>query len=270
LPRPVSLAHLTMLDATPLELIDAASASGFSHVGLRVVPPTPDPAWRSIVGDTQAEHEVKQRLATTGVKVLDVEAFWMGPDFRVEACRPAFALGAELGARYLVVICNDPDRARAIDNFARLCTLAAEFDLKPALEFIPYTHVARLADALQIVNAAGAPNAGLLIDLLHLSRSGGSSADLAQVPPALMHFAHVCDASAAIPATTDELRREARGNRLYPGEGALPVREFLAALPDSTPVAIEAPNPRYAHLSFAERAKRARAAMTRALGAFSE
>ncbi len=265
--RPISLAHLTMLDATPLELIDAASASGFSHVGLRIVPPTPDPAWRSIIGDAQAEREVEQRLAATGVKVLDVEAFWMAPDFCVEECRPAFALGAELGARYLVVICYDPDRARAIGNFARLCALAAEFDLKPALEFIPYTHVARLADALQIVNAAGASNAGLLIDLLHLSRSGGSPADLAQVSPALVHFAHVCDAPAAIPKTVDEMRREARGDRLYPGAGALPVREFLAALPDDTPVAIEAPNPRCAHLSFAERARRAHAAMAQALGA---
>ena len=265
--RPISLAHLTMLDATPLELIDAASASGFSHVGLRIVPPTPDPAWRSIIGDAQAEREVEQRLAATGVKVLDVEAFWMAPDFCVEECRPAFALGAELGARYLVVICNDPDRARAIGNFARLCALAAEFDLMPALEFIPYTHVASLADALQIVNAAGAPNAGLLIDLLHLSRSGGSPADLAQVSPALVHFAHVCDAPAAIPKTVDEMGREARGDRLYPGAGALPVREFLAALPDDTPVAIEAPNPRCAHLSFAERARRAHAAMAQALGA---
>lgn len=262
----VSLAHLTMLDAAPLELIDAAATAGFRHVGLRIVPPMPDPAWRSIVGNRQAEREVKQRLAATGVRILDIEAFWMGPGFRVEACWAAFALGAELGARYLVVICDDPERSRTIANFANLCTLAAEFGLKPALEFIPYTHVARLADALEIVRAAQGANAGLLIDLLHLIRSGGSPADLTQVPPALMHFAHVCDAPAAIPKTIDELRREARGGRLYPGEGALAVRAFLAALPADTPVALEAPNPRYAHLPFAERAQRAHGAMARALG----
>jgi sugar phosphate isomerase/epimerase len=262
----VSLAHLTMLDATPLELIDAAAAGGFSHVGLRIVPPVPDPTWRSILGDQQAERAIKQRLTATGVKVLDVEAFWMGPDFRAQACRPAFALGAELGARYLVVICDDPQRSRAIDNFASLCALAVEFELKPALEFIPYTHAARLADAREIMHAARAVNAGLLIDLLHLSRSGGSPADLSQLPPGLVHFAHVCDAPAAIPATTDGLRREARGDRLYPGEGQLPVGDFVAALPPGTPVAIEAPNPRYAHLSFRERAQRAYAAVMGAGG----
>lgn len=262
----VSLAHLTMLDATPLELIDAATAAAFSHVGLRIVPPVPDPAWRSIIGDRQAERQVKQRLAAAGVSVLDIEAFWMGPDFRTEACRPALALGAELGARYLVVICDDPERCRAIDNFGSVCVLAAEFGLKPALEFIPYTQVARLADALKIVQAAQNPTAGLLIDALHWSRSGSNLAELAQVPPGLVHLAHLCDAPAANPKTTDELRREARSDRLYPGEGALPVRAFLAALPVGTPVAIEAPNARYAHLPFAERAQRARSAMARVLG----
>lgn len=265
---PVSLAHLTMLEADPLELIDAAAVAGFPHVGLRIVPPVPDPAWRSIVGDAGAVRAVKQRLDATGVTVLDVEAFWMGPDMRAETWRPAFALGAGLGARFLVVICDDPERSRAIENFASLCAMAAEYGLRPALEFIPYTHVARLADALEIVQAAGAAsNAGLLIDLLHLSRSGGSPADLAQIPAGLVHFAHICDAPGEVPATTDGLRREARGARRYPGEGELPVADFLAALPADTPVAIEAPNPRYAHLSFKERAQLAYTAVSKALGA---
>jgi sugar phosphate isomerase/epimerase len=263
--RPVSLAHLTLPDATPLELIDAAAAAGFSHVGLRIVPPVPDAARPSIVGDVRTERAIGQRLSDTGVKLLDVEVFWLGPQTRVQDWKAALALGAGLGARYLVVICDDPDRSRAIDSFAELCALAAEFGLKPALEFIPYTHVARLADALQIVRSAGAANAGLLVDLLHLSRSGGSPADLGSIAPELIHLAHVCDAPAGVPPTADALRREARGGRLYPGEGALPVREFLAALPAGVPIAIEAPNPRYGHLTFAERAQHARVAMGQVL-----
>lgn len=262
--RPVSLAHLTLLEATPFELIDAAAAAGFSHVGLRLVPPAPDPTWPSVVGDPQAERTIKQRLSDTGVQVLDVEAFWLGPDTDVQAWAPAFAMGAALGARTLVVICDDPHRNRAIDNFGALAALADGFGLQPALEFIPYTQVARLADALEIVNAVGLANAGLLVDLLHLSRSGGSPSDLSPIA-APITLAHVCDAPAAIPATVDQLRREARSDRLYPGEGALPVRDFLAALPASTPVAIEAPNPRHAHLSFAERARLAHAGLAQAL-----
>ncbi|MCA1646004.1 MAG: hypothetical protein LC797_11255 [Chloroflexi bacterium] len=37
----LSLAHLTVLDATPLQLIDGAAAGGFELIGLRIVPPTP-------------------------------------------------------------------------------------------------------------------------------------------------------------------------------------------------------------------------------------
>ena len=109
--------------------------------------------------------------------------------------------------------------------------------------------------------SANAANAGLLLDLLHLSRSGGRPEDLTHIAPGLITFAHVCDAPAAIPQTVPELRREAREDRQYPGEGALPIGAFLAALPAGTPIALEAPNPRHAHLSFAERARLARASL---------
>ena len=42
------------------------------------------------------------------------------------------------------------------------------------------------------------------------------------------------------PASADAVR-EARAARLLPGEGELPLRELLAALPDGIPVAVEAP-----------------------------
>jgi hypothetical protein len=40
-PLRLSLAHLTVLDAHPLELIDAAAAGGFNSVELRIVAPCP-------------------------------------------------------------------------------------------------------------------------------------------------------------------------------------------------------------------------------------
>ncbi|MFM9846010.1 MAG: sugar phosphate isomerase/epimerase family protein [Hyphomicrobiaceae bacterium] len=262
----LSLAHLTLIDGSPVDLIDAAAAAGFSYVGLRVIAREPRPAWMPVVGNVQMEREIKRRLAATGTKVLDLEVFWLTPDFQVADHVPALALGGELGARYVVVICDDPDRSRAIENFARLCEAAKPFHIRPALEFIPYTQVVTLAHAVDMLQAASAANAGLLLDLLHLSRSGGSPGDLARVAPGLINLAHVCDAPAAIPQTISELRHEAREDRMYPGEGALPISAFLAALPAETPIALEAPNPRAAHLSFAERARHAYASMKRIAG----
>ena len=37
--RPLSLHHLTMLQAHPLELVEAAAAGGFDYCGLRLVAP---------------------------------------------------------------------------------------------------------------------------------------------------------------------------------------------------------------------------------------
>jgi sugar phosphate isomerase/epimerase len=75
----------------------------------------------------------------------------------------------------------------------------------------------------------------------------------------MIHYLHLCDAPAALPPDLAAIRREARAERFYPGEGQLPLAAFLAAAPD-VPVGIEAPDGRRAGLSFAEQARQARAA----------
>jgi hypothetical protein len=67
-----------------------------------------------------------------------------------------------------------------------------------------------------------------------------------------------------MPAPTDtaNLIREARTGRLLPGEGVLPLRELVAALPPGLPLAIEAPSRDTAHLPALERAQRAYRALT--------
>jgi sugar phosphate isomerase/epimerase len=122
------------------------------------------------------------------------------------------------------------------------------------LEFIPYTHVRSLADACSLLTEVAPANAGLLIDALHLSRSGGSPAEIAGYDPALFTYYHLCDAPAALPGR-EGLRAEARGGRLYPGEGELWLSEFIAAFPQDTPAAVEAPSSRYASMPPVERAR---------------
>ena len=57
----------------------------------------------------------------------------------------------------------------------------------------------------------------------------------------LFKYAQICDAVAAIPTESGDPIREARTGRLLPGEGALPLRDLVAALPAAIPLAIEAP-----------------------------
>jgi sugar phosphate isomerase/epimerase len=262
--RLLSLAHLTVLDADPVALIDAAAAGGFAAVGLRIVPPFPGETIVPVVGDAGMQHRIKQRLRDTGIAILDVEAIWLRPDTQIEALKPALETGAELGAKYVLTIGFDDDEARLLDNFGALCAAAHGYGLRTMLEFIPYSVLGTLQKAHDLLVAAAPANAGLLVDALHLSRSGGEPADIAAFDPALFSYVHLCDAPRVKPPP-ERNRDEARGNRLYPGDGELWLDAFVDAFAADTPVAVEAPVAAFSHLPAAERARRAGEATRRLL-----
>src|SRR5262249_26517959 len=134
---------------------------------------------------------------------------------------------------------------------------AQQYGLHVCLEFAIYTGVRTLADAVRVVKKSGRANASVLVDALHFSRSGGWPSDIAGVDASLFRYAQICDAAAVIPRESSALIREARGGRLLPGEGGLPLRELVAALPAAIPLAVEAPVRATAGLSALERAQRA-------------
>jgi sugar phosphate isomerase/epimerase len=265
----LSLAHLTILPADPLQLIECAAQAGFDAIGLRIQPPLAGDTIVPVVGDREMQRAIRRRLRETSLSLLDIEAFWIMPDTDMIAFRDAFAIGAELGARFVLVVGNDPDRMRLADRFAQLCDHARANALIPMLEFIPYSEVRSLSDAHDLIVDTRATNAGLLVDALHLGRSGGSPADIALYAPELFHYMHLCDAPAAAPSR-DGIRAEARGGRLYPGEGGLALARFISSFPAATPIAIEAPSARHRHLTLAEQAalaaRSARAVIAQANG----
>jgi sugar phosphate isomerase/epimerase len=251
----LSLAHLTVLDATPLQLIDAAVAGGFDFIGLRIVPPTPADAIVAVVGDQQLIRQIERRLDETGLRLLDAETFWLSPSTRIQDLVPACETAAQLSARYLLVVGNDPDESRLIANFAALCEAARPLGLKPVLEFVPFCQTRTLDAALRVIATAAQSNAGLLVDALHLMRSGGSPDDLRGIDPALLDYWQICDASTTPPADND-LRAEARTRRFYPGQGDLPIDAMLDRLPSNIPMSVEAPCGANAHLPIVERGRR--------------
>ncbi|HKU96282.1 MAG TPA: TIM barrel protein [Vineibacter sp.] len=240
-------------------MIAAAADAGFQSVGLRLVAPSHSDAFDSIIDDEASLRETERCLQSSGLCVLDVETLWLEPDTVIADFQPALETAARLGARFVQVVGNDPLKGRLIANVARLCQVVAPLRLQVMLEFIPYSEVKTLARAAEVIDATGESNAGVLIDALHLSRSGGSPAELATMAPALLPWAQICDAPRTAPAA-ERLRAEARRDRLYPGEGGLPLLELLAALPPDIPLSVEAPHARYRNLSARERARLAFAA----------
>jgi sugar phosphate isomerase/epimerase len=153
--------------------------------------------------------------------------------------------------------------SRLIAHFGALCDLAAGFGLGVDFEFMKFRLVGTLPQALEVVSRAARPNGKLLIDLLHLYRSGGTPEMLKRVPSAMIGSVQLCDAPRSPP---EDLVREAREGRLFPGEGDLPLRAFLEAVGADVPMSVEVPTASsWPDLSPFERAARGRVASHRLL-----
>ena len=129
--RKIGLAALTVLELPAAEQVSVAAQAGYTHVGLRLIP---------VAGQTLPPFdvaEVERRLADTGVRALDLEVFRLAPETNVGAFEPALATAERLGASELLVHGADPDAGRLVENFGRLCDLAARYHLAANLEPMP-------------------------------------------------------------------------------------------------------------------------------------
>jgi sugar phosphate isomerase/epimerase len=268
--RQISLAHLTVLDTTPPELVNVAAAAGFRTIGIRLTatPSVGVPPY-DCLHEGPMLRETLARLADTGVSVLDTEFLRFEPEYPVGIPEGFLEVSARLGAKHVLVMSAEPEDARTLERFGELCDRAAQYGLIVGLEFAIYTGVRTLAHAADVIARSKRSNASVLIDALHFSRSGGLPVHVASVDPALFRYAQICDAGPDMPAPADTpaLVREARTGRLLPGEGVLPLRELVAALPAGLPLAIEAPCRATAGLPALERARRAYRALADLVGA---
>jgi sugar phosphate isomerase/epimerase len=269
--RAIGLAALTVLEVSPLDQIAVAAEAGFTHVGLRLIPATPEEVRYPTIGDTPMIREILARLADTGIKVLDAEIIRLKPESAVAEYLPAMETAARVGAKHLLVAGNDPDERRLTDRFGELCDAAAQLGLTANLEPMPWTDVKTIVQAARILTAAGRANCGVLIDPIHFDRAGSRVADIAAVPPEWFRYLQLCDAPVERPADTAGLLFQARAERLFPGEGGLDLRGILRALPHDIPLSLEIPTEKLAQtVGAVERARRALAATKRLLQALDE
>jgi sugar phosphate isomerase/epimerase len=234
--RPIGLAALTVLELPHVQQISAAAQAGYSHVGLRLIPVAGQPVVHPF-----DVIEVEKRLADTGVRVLDVEVFRLTPETRVADFEPAIAVAARLHATELLVHGADPDEARLTESFARLCDLAARYGLGANLEPMPWVDVSNIGKALRILHGAARPNGGLLVDAIHFFRAGDTPQALEKVPRQYLRYLQLCDARPERPADMQEIIRQARSDRLFPGEGGLDLKGLLRALPPEIALSLEIP-----------------------------
>lgn len=251
--RALGIAHLSLLDLTPPELVSTAAEAGFDFVGIRVHAATPGETPFPMAADSPMLRETRRRLDDTGLIVMDIEFLTLDDEADRNMWLPALESGAALGARTVSVVGATTDRSRLDAMLRELTDDARGFDITPTLEPISYQPVSTVLEARNYATRAGC---AILIDPLHLARSESSLADVEDLPPALVPLLQLCDAPRALPAgfaeglelpqgmtaDGDPRKVEARALRDIPGDGELPLRELIAAVAPETPISVEVPN----------------------------
>jgi sugar phosphate isomerase/epimerase len=218
--HPISLAAGNVQEFTPPEMVSAAAAAGFDKTGLWVDPE---------VWTDQTTKDVRARLQDTGLTALDVEVIWLAAGEYSKAYDFVIDKGAEVGAEFALIVSGDPDITETKKKFAKLCERAAATNMTAVFEFLPITEVKSLSAAIDIVRDVDHPNAGVLIDTLHLARTGSTPDDLTGLDASLFPYIQIADAPLQSPGDTFEaLYQEAIDGRLLPGEGELPIAETMA------------------------------------------
>ena len=220
--RLLSLAAGVQLDVAPADMVSVAAQAGWPAVGIWFDGKT----WTDDIA-----HDIRRRLDDTGVIALDVEPIIPsidGDDYAEKLIDAA----AIIGARYILFTSRLKDQQQTTDRFREVCAMAAPAGITVVCEFLPIFPLNTLNMAVEIVDQSQASNAGVLIDNLHLSRSGATVDDVRAQPKSLFPYLQICDAPSVRPTDFGGLLDEALNTRLCPGEGALPIIDLLEAVPD--------------------------------------
>ena len=236
-----SLAQLTVLHASPPEVAEIAAETGYDFFSLRQIymglPEEPD---FDLSKNKILLSETKKVMASTGIRLLDIELARIVGEIDPASYEPAFATAAELDGESVLSSIWTEHRDLYLSRFAQVCDLAAQYDLTVELEYVPIAAVKNLAGVVDVLNQVNRANAGILVDTHHFHRAGDHPDDLASLPRKWFHMVHLCDAKAEIPTNLDEMKYILREDRDYLGEGGIDIKTILAKIPQ-VPYSIELP-----------------------------
>ncbi len=205
------------------QLVAAAARAGLRGVGLDWFS-LRDAERRGVSAELLAE-----LAAALGLTWTDLSALGLGTDATRDQ-RVAGAMArrcAVLGIGVCGLVISVPVDKSLDERVARCAEVFSAAGVRLALEFVPYSEIRRLDDARELCDRIGREACGVLVDTLHLVRSGGSVADVADLDAAELAVVQIADCVAAAPP---DLPAESRESRLLPGEGAVDFPGLVAAL----------------------------------------
>ena len=238
----LGIEFLSVFGLPPVAFVSLAADLGCRYIstGLTSYPYDP-PSYPpfSLRDDPRLRRELTAALRDRGVSISLGEGFTVRSGADIRDRRADLELMAELGIRRVNTVSMDPDLGRSIEQFTLLAELAAALGMETTLEPSPRLTVPDLPAALDAVRQVGRPDFRLLIDVMHVVRSGSTPADLAALDPAVVGYVQLSDAP--LVAAGPEYSQTSMFERLVPGTGELPLPEVLAALPGDVVIGLEVP-----------------------------
>lgn len=231
-PWPLCLNTSTIRPAPIREKLRAAAAAGYDALEL----------WTHDLDAWEAEGEklptLKRAIEDEGMFVINVIGLWDCMPEGEEMFQQSLNLSKErmeksaaAGSRHIAVL-PLPDRTPfdlgyATDKYRTLLEIGLnEFGIHPAMEFVSvFKGLRNLGQAVAIAIDANHPKAMIIPDTFHLYNGGSGFNGLQHLPGALIASFHWNDVAAGMePGNLKD------ADRIYPGEGALPLVESLRIL----------------------------------------
>lgn len=238
----LGIERLCVFGMPPVPFVALAAELGCSCIGIgltasRYFNPHGYPDW-SLRDDPTLRREMAAVMRDLGVRISLLEGFGIMPGTDVRAMARDLDLLCDLGGARINAVSMDRDLQRTLDGFATLAELAGDRGIEVTIEIGPGP-MATLPAAMAAVRHVARPNFRLLIDTMHYFRLGGSIAEIAALDPALIGYVQLCDAPLVSPFAS--YMEEALHERMAPGTGDLPLRDFVALLRPDVVVSLEVP-----------------------------
>ena len=240
----------------PARFVEVTAGAGWKATGVWF----DQKSWSS-----STSREVKRRIDDTGIEAVDMEVIRLGRSF--DTGKALIEAACEVGAKNILVVSSLHSSEETAEQLSHLCSLAKAGDITICLEFMKFTQVKSLSDALEVVKLVDAPNVGILLDLLHVVRSGTTFKEIKACDPNLFPYVQWCDGTAQPVGWSDsDLITDALDDRLIPSEGKLDALTFESLFDTGIPFSIEV---RSKHLreSFPDYEERARYVLGQTLAA---
>lgn len=262
----LSCIHLTALDLPPQKLAVMAHQAGYDEIGIRIHEISKGSVAYPFKAGSREIKDFKMLLDDLGMRVHGVDGFALNSDTDPTVFQPIFDACGELGIKSLCFCGDAPNKEKFAAMMAKMCDMAKPLGFRIDLEFMAWRTVGTLEQAYEIVKMVNRPNATIAVDALHLYRSGGTAADIDKIPVRCLGDIHFCDAvkkppidpaliqrvregtinldsTSGTPKGFEGLVKEARAGRLMPGDGELPLLDFLRHMPKTSAIGVEVPTP---------------------------